>query len=149
MATTKKTETKAAVVNEAVKPVPAVEKVTSAAPVKETEVKAEEAPKKEAAPKKEEAPKKETAVKKTASKKTAAPKKEAVKKAEVKANVHVQFLGKEVSADKLVAAAKKAYIAAGHKEAEIKTIDVYVKPEESVAYYVVNGEGSDEYRIFL
>ena len=31
----------------------------------------------------------------------------------------------------------------------IETIDVYVKPEENVAYYVINGEGSDDYKIEL
>ena len=28
-------------------------------------------------------------------------------------------------------------------------IDIYVKPEESVAYYTVNGQGSDEFKIEL
>ena len=42
----------------------------------------------------------------------------------------------------------KAYEEA-HKGAEIKTIEVYVKPEENVAYYVVNGEGSDDYKVTL
>ena len=31
----------------------------------------------------------------------------------------------------------------------IKTIEVYVKPEENVAYYVVNGEGSDDWKVSL
>ena len=51
--------------------------------------------------------------------------------------------------EKLVAAAKKAYVAAGHKEEEIETIDIYVKPEENAAYYAVNGIGSEAYRIQL
>ena len=38
-------------------------------------------------------------------------------------------------------------MAAGHKEEEIETIDIYVKPEENAAYYAVNGIGSEAYRI--
>ena len=70
-------------------------------------------------------------------------------KKEVKAQVFVQYLGKEISADSLVEEAKKAFVAAGHKESEIETISVYVKPEENAAYYAVNGAGSEEYRIQL
>ena len=43
--------------------------------------------------------------------------------------------------------AKKAYAALGHKEDEIETLTLYVKPEERAVYYVVNGEGSSEYKI--
>jgi len=31
----------------------------------------------------------------------------------------------------------------------IKTLELYIKPEENVAYYVVNGEGSPDYCVFL
>ena len=85
---------------------------------------------------------KKLAAKKSTARKTAAKK-------EVKAQVFVQYLGKEISADSLVEEAKKAFVAAGHKESEIETISVYVKPEENAAYYAVNGAGSEEYRIQL
>ena len=45
------------------------------------------------------------------------------------------------------AEAKKAYAALGHKEDEIETLTLYIKPEERAVYYVVNGEGSSEYKI--
>lgn len=147
MAATKKTETKAAVVNETAKPVAEVKEAApeAAAPevkeiVKTPEVKAEE-PKKEAAPKKKAAPKKAAAPKKEA------PAKKAPVKKEIKTAVYVQYAGKEAEVEKLVAAAKKAYVAAGHKETDIKTVEIYVKPEENTAYYVINGEGSDNYKI--
>ncbi|MEG0987808.1 MAG: DUF6465 family protein, partial [Clostridium sp.] len=70
-------------------------------------------------------------------------------KKEIQANVYIQYLDREVSAATLVAEAKKAYIALGKKEADIKTVDVYVKPEENVAYYAVNGIGSDDYKVYL
>ena len=56
--------------------------------------------------------------------------------------------GKQIVAKDVLDKAVKAY-AEAHKGAEIKTIEVYVKPEENVAYYVVNGEGSDDYKVTL
>lgn len=94
--------------------------------------------------------KKAAAAAKGAVEKTAEPVKKALAKAakaEVKTTVFVQFGGKETSVETLVDEAKKAYAAAGHKESEIKTLELYVKPEEQAAYYVVNGEGSDDYKI--
>ena len=101
------------------------------------EVKAE-APKAEA--KKAEEPKKETANKAPA-KRTAAK--------DIKTSVVVQFAGKEVTEKDLIAAVKKAYTKKGNKVGDIKTIEIYVKPEESAAYYVVNGVGADDYKIEL
>lgn len=101
------------------------------------EVKAE-APKAEA--KKVEEPKKETA-KKAPAKRTAAK--------DIKTSVVVQFAGKEVTEKDLIAAVKKAYTKKGNKVGDIKTIEIYVKPEESAAYYVVNGVGADDYKIEL
>ena len=109
-------------------------------------VKAEEVKKEEV--KKEEVKKEE--VKKEAPKK--APRKAPAKKEtakEVKTSLFVQFAGKEFTEKTLVAAAKKAYTKLGNKAADIKSIEIYVKPEESAAYYVVNGVGSDDYKIEL
>ena len=36
-----------------------------------------------------------------------------------------------------------------NKGAVIETIEIYVKPEEHAGYYVVNGEGSDQYKVML
>ena len=68
---------------------------------------------------------------------------------EVKSSVYVQFAGKEFSENSLTEAVKEAYTALGNKAEDIRTIDIYVKPEESVAYYAVNGQGSDEFKIEL
>lgn len=97
-----------------------------------------EAPKEEA--KKAEEPKKETA-KKTPAKRTTAK--------DIKTSVVVQFAGREVTEKDLIAAVKKAYTKKGNKVGDIKTIEIYVKPEESAAYYVVNGVGADDYKIEL
>ena len=90
--------------------------------------------------KKAEEPKKETA-KKAPAKRTTAK--------DIKTSVVVQFAGKEVTEKDLIAAVKKAYTKKGNKGGDIKTIEIYVKPEESAAYYVVNGVGADDYKIEL
>lgn len=117
----------------------AAKEVKAMEPAAEVEVKAEAAGSQAEA----KAPAKKTAARKTAAVKKAEPKKEA------KSRVFVQYLGKEISTDALAAEAKKAFVAAGHKEEEIETIDIYVKPEENAAYYAVNGIGSEAYRIQL
>lgn len=89
--------------------------------------------------------KKPAAAKTTAAKapaaKTAAAKAEA-KKAEPTATVTIQYGANEVVAKKVLTAAIEAYQAA-HEDVEVKTVDVYIKPEENAAYYVVNGDDSD------
>ena len=124
-------------------PIAAAAKKMAAAPVSNsvvTEVKAAEvkAETKTEAPKAEE-PKKET--KKAPAKRAAAK--------DIKTSVVVQFAGKEVTEKELIAAVKKAYTKKGNKVGDIKTIEIYVKPEENAAYYVVNGEGSDDYKVIL
>ena len=59
----------------------------------------------------------------------------------------IEYLGRQFSSTAIVEQAIAAY-KENHKNA-IETIDVYVKPEENVAYYVVNGEGSDDFKIGL
>lgn len=124
-------------------PIAAAAKKMAAAPVSNsvvTEVKAAEVKTetKTEAPKAEE-PKKET--KKAPAKRAAAK--------DIKTSVVVQFAGKEVTEKELIAAVKKAYTKKGNKVGDIKTIEIYVKPEENAAYYVVNGVGADDYKIEL
>ena len=104
-------------------------------PAKTEESKTETADVKKAPAKKTAPVKKETTtVRKTAAKKSAA-------KAEVKESVFVQFAGAEYSLDDVKANVKKAWMAeTGKEESDIKDIQIYVKPEEHAAYYVVNGE---------
>ncbi len=120
-------------------PVAAVQETEVKAPVKKTAAK-KTAVKEPLTNVEEEAPK--AAVKKPAARKTAA------KKSEPETTVTIQFQGKEITAVQVVEAAKAAFTEA-NPDAEIKTMDVYVKPEEGVAYYAVNGEGSGDYKIEL
>ena len=127
MATTKKaTSTKAA------------EKETA---VKETAKKTTKAPAtKAAAAKTEEAPVKKSPAKKAPAKK-AAPKKIAPKKPEVQAETKVDFFvefgGVQVSINEVI---KNVKLTLGK---DAKEISVYLKPEESKAYFVADGENME------
>ena len=70
------------------------------------------------------------------------------KKTAAKATVTIEFAGRSVSAADIQEKAVKAFKEA-HEDVEVKTIDLYVQPEEGVAYYVVNGEASPEFKIEL
>lgn len=55
-----------------------------------------------------------------------------------KEEVFVQYAAHEVRTSDIVKAAKADYIAKGHAESDIKEIQVYIKPSDNAAYYVVN-----------
>lgn len=59
------------------------------------------------------------------------------KRVVMKPEVYVQFNQKEVLTTDLVQAAKAAYKEAGNRAA-VRSLSVYVKPEENAAYYVIN-----------
>ncbi len=67
--------------------------------------------------------------------KKAAPKAKAVKET-IKCTI--EFGGKNTTIESIVDSIKGAYAAEGKTEA-IKTLDVYIQPENDVAYYVING----------
>jgi hypothetical protein len=108
-----------------VEEVPAVEEVkveveTAPTPVAEETAAAEEPVVAEEAP-----------VKKPAAKRT--------RKAAVKVSVVVQAAGKELTEAEIYERATEDWCKAGNKKADLKELAVYVKPEESAIYYVVNG----------
>ena len=83
---------------------------------------------------------KKAPVKRAAAKKAAAST-AAVKKAEAKETIYIQFAGAEYNLDEVRTNVKKAWMEeTGKKESDIKDVQIYVKPEEHVAYYVVNQE---------
>lgn len=91
----------------------------------------------------EEKPQEAPAVKKTAAKKTDTKKTTAKKKAaeEKKTTLVLQYYGREYTDAEIIEKVKEAYVAeSGKKLATIKELNVYVKPEENAAYYVVNGK---------
>lgn len=83
----------------------------------------------------------------------AAPKKTTARKttkkaAKAEATVKIQYAGKEIVAKEILEAATKAFQEANEGVA-IETIELYIKPEEDVAYYAVNGIGNDDYKVEL
>ena len=130
--------------------VPAEEKKVEvkAAEVKAPEVKAEV--KKEAV--KKDTVKKTPAAKKAPAKKAPAAKKETVKKETVKKapaakkpvvkeEVNFRFSGKSYTSEDLIRITKDVWkYDLNGKEEDVKSIELYVKPEENTAYYVINGD---------
>lgn len=119
-----------AVKKETAAPVKAVKEEKPAevkAEVKKAEAKAEK--------KVEKAPAKAAKEEKTAKK---APAKKAEKAA---AEVYFEFAGKQINAADVTKAVEAACKANGVKSADVKGVKVYVKAEDSAAYYVLaNGE---------
>lgn len=97
---------------------PEVKEVKAEAPVAETKA----APAKKAA---KAAPAKKAA-------KAAAPAEEKMEE------IIIQYGAMEWKGAELMEKAKAAYVAEGHRAAGIKSVSLYVKPEEKKAYYVVN-----------
>ncbi len=143
--TTKKAED--VKINAPVKTVETV-KTETAAPAVKAEVKetVKEAPKAEvkAEAVKAEAPKaeKKAEVKAAPKKRGPKPKTEKTEKKEAVQNVYVQFAGKEILTADLVAQVTEKWVALGHRASSIKELNLYVKPEDSAAYYVINGKES-------
>lgn len=96
----------------------------------------------------EKKPAAKAAEKKTAAKKPAAKaaekkpaEKKTVEKKELKSEITVQFGGKSYTQDELVQIAKDVWkYDLNQKVADLTSIELYVKPEENVAYYVMNKE---------
>ena len=121
--------------------------VKAAAPVKEVEAKKAEVKKAAPAAKAEKkAPAKKAPAKKAEVKKAApaakAEKKAPVKKAaEVEETVNFQFSGKSYTPDDLMKIFRDVWkYDLNGKEEDVKSIELYVKPEENTAYYVINGD---------
>ena len=100
------------------KAVQAAEKTTKAVAEKAEEVK-------EAVKETAKAPAKRTTTRKTA----------------VKETVYLQYLGKEINKDDLVKQVKDIWTKElKNKAGDLKSVTLYLKPEENMAYYVINDD---------
>lgn len=143
MAETKKGTTKAIAKAESVEDVKTAPEAEVKEPAKKTTgrkpaVKKEAAVKKpaikRAAAKKETTDKKEVEVKKT-------PARRPVKKAQTEETVIFQFNERSYTSDDLMQSCKDVWkYDLNGKEEDLKSIELYVKPEENRAYYVINGD---------
>lgn len=63
------------------------------------------------------------------------------KKAVVKEKVYLQYLGKEIDSEDVMKKVKEQWTKVlKNKVGDIKSITIYMKPEENAAYYVINGD---------
>ena len=108
----------------------------------ETKEEAKTTVKKETKPATKKAPAKKASAKKTTVKKTENTEPKAKKAAAaVQPSVHFQFSGKSYSTEDLQKIAADVWKYDLHKEDEAFTsLELYVKPEESIVYYVFNGD---------
>ncbi|MGN1267250.1 MAG: DUF6465 family protein [Dorea sp.] len=72
------------------------------------------------------------ATKKTATKKTTAKK-------DMKVKTVIEYYGKQVDEKDIIASVKKVWTQKGNKIGDIKTMELYIKPEEAAVYFVING----------
>ena len=134
-----KKEVKTTVAEETAEKVAAVEKVAE----KAAEVK--EAVKEKVAEVKE-----TTKAAKAAKAETAEPKKTPGRKAAVKEEFVLEFAGKQITQEEIKKQVKENWTKVQkNKIKDIKTIKVFLQPENSCAYYTINDEGNDSYKIEL
>lgn len=58
--------------------------------------------------------------------------------ATAKKNITIQFQGRERLEENLMAQIRRDALSQGMKDDEIEVVDVYIKPEESAVFYVIN-----------
>lgn len=111
--------------------------------------------KKEAAPAKAEVKESVAAVKVTAPKAVKKPatktKKTKKEKVVMQPEVFIQYEDngtQETKVADIVAKVKAIYVAEGHRESSIKSLEIYMKPQEWAAYYVINNKMSGRIDLF-
>ena len=144
MANTKKKTTPVAAKKDNTVEIPVVAAMTKAEPKKEAKAvevktvakKEDKAPAKAAtkAAEKKPAAKKATTTKKAATTAKKAP----AKAAKVENNIYVQFSGMEFDTAAIEKAVKADYTAKNGKK-DMKSVSIYIKPEDMKAYYVIDG----------
>lgn len=133
---TKKATKKVTKVAEVKVETPVVEEVKAEAPVVEAPVvEAKEEVKK--APAKKATTKKATTTEKKAPAKKATTKKAVAK---VESVITLEFGEYTAVMADVESKVKAQFVADGNKEADIKSVNIYVKPFENSAYYVINGD---------
>lgn len=114
--------------------VEAVKTAVEAVPAKIEEAKTEEAPVQEVKPERKRPGRKPGSKNKT----TKAKEKAIEKKETGTPEIYVQFGASESSVQAAVERIRAEYIAQGHRASSIKTLKIYLKPEDNAAYYVIN-----------
>ena len=65
-----------------------------------------------------------------------------------KRDLHIQFNGKSYASEELIKIAKDVWVFdLNQEEKDFKSVELYVKPEENVVYYVINGSVQGSFNI--
>lgn len=148
MVNEKKTAAKSAAVEAAEKTETVVTNAAKAVETKAEEVKAKTVPaveEKEAAEKKKPG-RKPGSKNKTKTTKTTTTK--AAKKDGTIPEIYVQYGPDESSVQTVVEKIKAEYVEQGHRASSIKSLKVYLKPEDTAAYYVINDKVAGRVDLF-
>lgn len=65
----------------------------------------------------------------------------------MKSTFYVEYYGKQVDEASLVKAAKAIWTNSGKKAADLKSLELYVKPEENMVYYVFNEDETGSFSV--
>ncbi len=65
----------------------------------------------------------------------------------MKTNFYVEFYGEQVNQEEIINEAKKIWKDAGNKAADLKKIEIYIKPEDDRVYYVFNDDYTGSFPI--
>lgn len=65
----------------------------------------------------------------------------------MKSTFYIEFYGKQVDEELLVKEAKDIWTKSGRKAADLKSLNLYVKPEENMVYYVFNDDETGSFSI--
>ena len=65
----------------------------------------------------------------------------------MKSTFYVEYYGKQIDEANLVKEAKAIWTKNGNKAADLKSLSLYVKPEENQVYYVFNDDETGSFSI--
>ena len=68
--------------------------------------------------------------------------------AKMKEQILLQYQGQEADVTAIAAKVKQAWKDAGNKVSDIASLDAYLKPEEGMIYYVINGTQEGKIALF-
>lgn len=122
----------------------AVRTVVETVAAKAEEAKAQETPAEEIKPEKKRPGRKPGSKNKT----TKEREKLTAKKEASAPEIYVQFGASESSVQAAVDRIRAEYVAQGHRASSIKSLKVYLKPEDNAAYYVVNDKVAGRVDLF-
>ena len=65
----------------------------------------------------------------------------------MKSTFYVEYYGKQIDQAVLIKEAKEIWTKSGKKAADLKSLNLYIKPKENTAYYVFNDDESGSFVI--